>query len=199
MHLFHGRDWVWNNNLSNAVQPENADLPMLITEQGIEIDFSDVQREKADSPIKVTESGMVIDFNALHTWKVFLLMEATWSGMTIDINRTQPLNAYSPIEATELGITTFLNREQPSNAQLAISVMDSGIVIDVKFTCDLKAQESMTLTVFGILYPPFISGEDQMSRVISLLNKTPSTTFKFWDSPSVFVFNNLWYQVDILV
>ena len=56
--------WYFSFLLSTTIfikplQPENADLPMLVTESGIVILVKPLQPENAESPMLVTESGIV--------------------------------------------------------------------------------------------------------------------------------------------
>lgn len=66
------------------LQPENEDLPIVVTELGITIEVKLEQEEKAPAPIVITEFGMLIE------------------------SISHPEKAYSPMETTVLGITAFL-------------------------------------------------------------------------------------------
>ena len=88
-----------------ALQPKNAESPIIVTELGIVIDVKPLQFLNAALPIEVTELGIVIDVKPL-----------------------QPENAKEPIFVTELLMVTDFKLLKPSNANLLISVIPPGIL-----------------------------------------------------------------------
>ena len=90
-------------------QPAKANLPILVTEAGIEIDVRELQPSKAESPILVTEAGIEIDVRELQPSKAESLILVTEAGMVIEVRDEQPRKAESPILVTEEGITLFLH------------------------------------------------------------------------------------------
>ena len=74
-------------------QPSKAELPILVTESGIEIDVRAEQLEKAESPILVTESGMMIEVRAEQPRKAQSPILVTESGIEIEVREAQPEKA----------------------------------------------------------------------------------------------------------
>ena len=58
-----------NTTEVNPLQPEKAELPMLVTESGMVTDVNPLQPAKAQDPITVTELGIVTDVNPLQPAK----------------------------------------------------------------------------------------------------------------------------------
>ena len=108
--------------LCNAVQPQKAASPIVVTDAGILILCNALQSMKAASPIVVTDAGMLILCNAVH-----------------------PLKAPSPIVVTDAGILILCNAVQSSKASSPIVVTDAGILM-----CDAVFKQEIRLPVSEI-------------------------------------------------
>lgn len=80
------------NNIRNAVQLENEETPMRLTEVGMTM-FDNAVCANAPSEILLTEVGI-----------------------NTQLREEQPLNALAPILRTDVGIFTTVSREQSLNA-----------------------------------------------------------------------------------
>jgi hypothetical protein len=84
-------------------QPENAALPMEVTESGIVIELRLLQSVKTESLSDVATSGILNATRLWHPEKAAEPIEVTPSGISIDFKLEQPENA-APIDSTESGI-----------------------------------------------------------------------------------------------
>ena len=133
--------------LVRPVQPLNAELPMLVTEFGIEIVTIFLHPAKAEFPIDDTLFEIITS--------VMLAFLQAPSGICVlspvnIIVGQHFLKAESPILVTELGIAIVFNPVQPSNAESPILVTPSGIVILVKHAQSQNAESPILLTELGI-------------------------------------------------
>ena len=85
------------------------------------------------------------------------------------------VNACDSIFSTPLPIVTLARDVVIKNAPFLISFTESGITIPVNFELYAKQQDSIVVTVFGIVYVPisFFCGHS-IIFVLSLLNIIPS-------------------------
>ena len=68
-----------------GLHPENAQLPISVTEFGIVTDVSPLQLQNAYSPIEVTELGIVTDVSPLQLSNAHTAMPSVPSFMIIEV------------------------------------------------------------------------------------------------------------------
>ena len=90
--------------LCNAVQPQKAASPIVVTDAGILILCNALQSMKAASPIVVTNAGMLILCNAVHPNKSHTPKVDTYGGILIRCNAEHITYTRSPIVVTDAGI-----------------------------------------------------------------------------------------------
>ena len=71
-------------------QPENAELPMLVTLDGIVTDVRPLQPENAELPMLVTFGGIVSEVSPLQPEKAALPILVTLAGIVTDVRPLQP-------------------------------------------------------------------------------------------------------------
>ena len=140
------------------VQPEKAELPILVTDSGIVILVKPVQPEKAELPISATELGIVTEVSLFIFWhrragirstlspntNDSILSDASWKGDAFElltsqfrafhvteVRPVQPEKAEDPMLVTSLGMVISVNPAQPENACSPMVVTGSGMVISV--------------------------------------------------------------------
>ena len=133
--------------LLRLVQPENAQLPMLVTLSGRVMLLRFVQRAKAKSPMLVTLLPMVTLLRFWQSANVPLLMVVTLLGMVMMLRLSQPENASSPMLETLSGMVTLIRFMQSANAPFPMVVTLSGMVMLVRLPQPLNAQSPMLVTL----------------------------------------------------
>ena len=63
--------------------------PIVVTDDGIVIVFSDLQPENANIPMSTTDDGIETDDNEVHSLKIQLLRQVIEGGIVIDFNDLQ--------------------------------------------------------------------------------------------------------------
>ena len=132
------------------VQPEKAELPILVTPSGIVTEVKPVQPEKAELPILVTDSGMVIEVSLLIFRQRLAGICSTLSPNTnVSIlsaaswNRSSSGLLASQFRAFHM---TEVKPVQPEKAQVPILVTNEGIVTEVKPVQSEKAKSPILVT-----------------------------------------------------
>ena len=92
-----------------AMQPLNADLPMLVTELGILVVSRAKHDSKAASAMLVTESGISTFFRALRPFYADIQMLVTELGILMVSMAKHDSKAASAMLGTESGISTYFS------------------------------------------------------------------------------------------
>ena len=103
--------------LVKPLQPQNAPLPIEVTELGMVTLVKPMQKKNASSPIEVTELGIIVFLHPLINVFVAVSIMAlqfsreSYTELALStfmlVKPLQPRNA-SPISVTELGMVTFV-------------------------------------------------------------------------------------------
>ena len=133
------------------MQPEKADSPILVTDEGIVIEVKPLNPEHKFDGIRSTLSPnvKVLIFVQLENGKPFDEQFRTFH--VTEVKPVQPSKAALPILVTPSGIVTEVKPVQSLKASSPILVTDEGIVTEVKPVQPLKALSSILLTASGIV------------------------------------------------
>ena len=104
------------------VQPLNADMPMIVTPEGINIEVRVLQLRNTESPILRSPEGRLIDDRAAQPLNADMPMIVTPEGIIIEVRVLQPWNTESPILRSPDGILTDVSEVQPLNELASIVV-----------------------------------------------------------------------------
>ena len=121
---------------------------MLVTEFESVILDNKLQPLNADMPILVTVDGITIEVKLLQVAKVLALSVVIVFGILTDVIIEQPLNADAPILVTEFEILADFSFEQFVNADAPMLVTESGIITLDNAVQPLNADAPM-LVIFG--------------------------------------------------
>ena len=96
---------------------------------GIEICVNDSHSLNADSPIDVNDERIDICDSDLQPSKTLSSILVTNDGIMICLSDKQSLNAELPVDLTENGIEIWVIEEHPSKLDFSICFIDGGIEI----------------------------------------------------------------------
>ena len=123
---------IWSpegSTTDRSREPLNADEPILITPEGIEMDVRG-QLVKALAPISKSPDGSVTDERDVQPLKIRSFKIVIEVGILIEVRAVQVLNTRSAKISSPVGSTTDRSRE-PLNADEPILITPEGIEIDV--------------------------------------------------------------------
>ena len=135
----------------NAVQPENAELPMLVTFVGIVNSISPEQLLNPDAGILATLSSKLIFVIALYVGNIVLKLAIALFGMPMVLNAVQPENAELPMLVTLVGIVISVSPVQLLNpeAGIVVTLPSNMIVVIVLYVGNIVLKFATAL--FGML------------------------------------------------
>lgn len=91
----------------------NALWPMVVTEEGIDIEVRLVQSQNASRPIDLTELGMITEPSELQSANTPSPRVMTELGMVIEVSPSHLMNAPPSMVVTELGISNDVKLWHP--------------------------------------------------------------------------------------